>query len=145
MEPCHGVVATRYLAVPVSGLDELLRNNQHYAASFEAGELPRLPARKLAVVTCMDARLDVHAMLGLKEGDAHVIRNAGGVVTDDVVRSLELSRALGTEEVVLILHTDCAARNGNLEEDVRTEVAQIGGRARGLIYDVANGRLREVS
>jgi carbonic anhydrase len=107
--------------------------------------LPPSPAKKLAVVTCMDARLNVERILGLSEGDAHVIRNAGALVTDDVRRSLEASRALGTEEVVLILHTDCAVRNGNLEEDVRAGVAEVGGRVRGLIYDVGTGHLREVS
>src|SRR3954469_2931704 len=88
--------------------DELLRNNEAYSASFDKGELPLPPAKKLAVVACMDARLDVHAILGLEPGDAHVIRNAGGVVTDDEVRSLAISqRLLGTEEVILIHHTDC--------------------------------------
>lgn len=88
--------------------DELLRNNEAYAASFEHGDLPLPPAKKLAVVACMDARLDVHAILGLAPGDAHVIRNAGGVVTDDEIRSLAISqRLLGTEEIILIHHTDC--------------------------------------
>ena len=128
----------------MSGLDDLLRNNERYAADFDKDGLARPPLRKLAVVTCMDARLDVHAMLGLREGEAHVIRNAGGLITNDVRRSVELSRSLGAEEVVLILHTDCAVRDGDLEEDVRSGVAAIGGRVRGLIYDVATGRLREV-
>ena len=88
--------------------DELLANNEAYAASFEYGDLPLPPAKKLAVVACMDARLDVHAILGLKPGEAHVIRNAGGVVTDDEIRSLAISqRLLGTEEIILIHHTDC--------------------------------------
>jgi len=88
--------------------DELLRNNEAYAASFEHGHLPLPPGRKLAVVACMDARIDVHAILGLAPGDAHVIRNAGGVVTDDEIRSLAISqRLLGTEEIILIHHTDC--------------------------------------
>jgi len=88
--------------------DELLRNNEAYVASFEHGELPLPPGKKLAVVACMDARLDVHAILGLAPGDAHVIRNAGGVVTDDEIRSLAISqRLLGTEEIILIHHTDC--------------------------------------
>jgi carbonic anhydrase len=89
-------------------IDELLRNNEAYAASFEHGDLPLPPGKKLAVVACMDARLDVHAILGLAPGDAHVIRNAGGVVTDDEIRSLAISqRLLGTEEIILIHHTDC--------------------------------------
>src|SRR3954469_21047794 len=92
----------------MSAIDDALRNNQAYAASFEHGELPAPPAGRLAVVACMDARLDVHAILGLAPGEAHVIRNAGGVVTDDEVRSLAISqRLLGTEEVILIHHTDC--------------------------------------
>src|SRR5918995_1237578 len=92
----------------MSVTDELLRNNEAYAASFDKGDLPLPPARKLAVVACMDARLDVHAILGLGVGDAHVIRNAGGVVTEDEIRSLAISqRLLGTEEIMLIHHTDC--------------------------------------
>src|SRR3954467_6894442 len=88
--------------------DELLRNNEAYATSFDKGELPLPPAKKLAVVACMDARLDVAAILGLQPGDAHVIRNAGGGVTGDEIRSLAISqRLLGTEEIVLIHHTDC--------------------------------------
>src|SRR5437879_6277514 len=88
--------------------DELLPRNASYAASFSKGDLPLPPARKVAVVACMDARLDVHKILGLEEGDAHVIRNAGGVATDDAIRSLVISqRLLGTEEVILIHHTDC--------------------------------------
>ena len=87
--------------------DELLENNKAYAASF-GGELPLPPARHIAIVACMDARLDVYRVLGLQEGDAHVIRNAGGVVTDDEIRSLAISqRLLGTKEIVLIHHTDC--------------------------------------
>jgi carbonic anhydrase len=92
----------------MSTTDELLANNEAYVASFDKGDLPMPPGKKLAVVACMDARLDVHAMLGLHEGDAHVIRNAGGVVTDDGIRSLAISqRLLGTEEIILIHHTDC--------------------------------------
>jgi carbonic anhydrase len=88
--------------------DELLRNSEAYAASFDKGDLPMPPARKVAVVACMDARLNPYGLLGLQEGDAHVIRNAGGVVTDDEIRSLAISqRLLGTEEIILIHHTDC--------------------------------------
>lgn len=91
----------------MSVTDELLENNARYAESF-SGPLPLPPARKVAVVACMDARLDVYRILGLNEGDAHVIRNAGGVVTDDEIRSLAISqRLLGTEEIILIHHTDC--------------------------------------
>ena len=88
--------------------DEALNNNARYAENFDKGDLPLPPGRKLAVVACMDARLDVHRILGLEEGDAHVIRNAGGVVSDDAIRSLVISqRLLGTREIVLIHHTDC--------------------------------------
>jgi carbonic anhydrase len=92
----------------MSVTDELLENNEGYARAFDKGQLPLPPARKLAVLACMDARLHVSRILGLKEGDAHVIRNAGGAVTDDAIRSLAISqRLLGTEEIVLIHHTDC--------------------------------------
>ncbi len=92
----------------MSSTDELLANNESYAASLDKADLPLPPARKVAVVACMDARLNVYGMLGLTEGDAHVIRNAGGVVTDDEIRSLAISqRLLGTEEIILIHHTDC--------------------------------------
>jgi carbonic anhydrase len=92
----------------MSVTDQLIDNNRQYADSFDKGHLPMPPARKLAVLACMDARLDVHKILGLEEGDAHVIRNAGGVATDDAIRSLVISqRLLGTEEIVLIHHTDC--------------------------------------
>jgi carbonic anhydrase len=92
----------------VSVTDELLANNEAYSASFDKGELPLPPAKKVAVVACMDARVNPYGALGLHEGDAHVIRNAGGVITDDEIRSLAISqRLLGTEEIVLIHHTDC--------------------------------------
>jgi carbonic anhydrase len=92
----------------MSRTDELLGQAESYASGFTQGGLPMPPAKGLAVVACMDARLNVYGLLGLKEGDAHVIRNAGGVVTDDVVRSLTISqRLLGTSEIVLIHHTDC--------------------------------------
>ncbi len=87
---------------------DLLAANQAYASSFDKGDLALPPARKVAVLACMDARLDPAGALGLEEGDAHVIRNAGGVVTDDEIRSLAISqRLLGTEEIILIHHTDC--------------------------------------
>ena len=91
----------------MSVTDEYLANNEAYAASF-SGPLPLPPAKHVAVVACMDARLNVDAILGLQEGEAHVIRNAGGVVTDDEIRSLAISqRLLGTREIILIHHTDC--------------------------------------
>ena len=87
--------------------DELLENNANYAAGF-SGPLPLPPAKHLAVVACMDARLNVYGILGLAEGEAHVIRNAGGVVTEDVIRSLAISQwLLGTREIILVHHTDC--------------------------------------
>src|ERR1700704_5416466 len=92
----------------MSSTDELIANAEAYAASFDKGDLPLPPARKIAVLACMDARLNPYALLGLSEGDAHIIRNAGGVVTDDEIRSLSISqRLLGTEEIILIHHTDC--------------------------------------
>src|SRR5215210_5353484 len=92
----------------MSVTDDLLRNNEAYAERFDKGDIPLPPAKQLAVVACMDARLDVHGLLGLELGDAHVIRNAGGVVTEDEIRSLAISqRLLGTEEIILIHHTDC--------------------------------------
>lgn len=88
--------------------DELLTNADKYAASFDKGDLPLPPAKHIAIVACMDARLNVYGLLGLSEGDAHVIRNAGGIVTQDELRSLAISqRLLGTTEIVLIHHTDC--------------------------------------
>ena len=92
----------------MSVTDELLQNAKTYEASFDKGDLPMPPGRKVAIVACMDARLNAYGLLGLKEGDAHVIRNAGGVITDDEIRSLAISqRLLGTEEIILIHHTDC--------------------------------------
>jgi carbonic anhydrase len=92
----------------MSATDELLANNDKYVANFDKGNLPLPPGRKVAIVACMDARLSPYAALGLQEGDAHIIRNAGGVVTADQIRSLAISqRLLGTEEIILIHHTDC--------------------------------------
>ncbi len=134
----------------MSATDELLANNARYAEQF-TGPLPLPPAKGVAVIACMDARLNVYAILGLNEGEAHVIRNAGGVVTDDEIRSLAISqRLLGTREVILIHHSDCgmltftddgfkraiqddtgikptwsAEAFPNLEEDVRQSKARI--------------------
>ena len=92
----------------MSAIDDFVKNNEDYARNFDKGDLPLPPARKVAVVACMDARVNPYPILGLSEGDAHVIRNAGGVVTDDEIRSLAISqRLLGTEEIMLIHHTDC--------------------------------------
>jgi carbonic anhydrase len=135
----------------MSAIDQLLENAEHYADGFDKGDLPLPPAKRVAIVACMDARLNPSGLLGLSEGDAHVIRNAGGVITDDEIRSLAISqRLLGTEEIMLIHHTDCgmltfeddefrrqvqqetgikpawaAESFGDLEEDVRQSIARI--------------------
>jgi carbonic anhydrase len=162
----------------MSVTDELLANNARYAETF-SGPLPLPPARHIAVVACMDARLNVYGILGLNEGEAHVIRNAGGVVTDDEIRSLAISqRLLGTTEIILIHHTDCgmltftdddfkrsiqeetglkpqwaAEAFTDLEEDVRQSIRRIEASPfvtrheslRGFVFDVATGRLNEVT
>jgi carbonic anhydrase len=108
----------------VSQTDELLRNNEDYVARF-GGKLPMPPARHTAVLACMDARLNIYAMLGLREGDAHVIRNAGGVVSEDAIRSLVISqRLLGTREIILIHHTDCGMltfRDDEVKEQITAD------------------------
>ncbi len=108
----------------MSTTNDLLLNNREYARDFDQAGLPMPPARKVAIVACMDARLDVYRMLGLELGEAHVIRNAGGVVTDDVIRSLVISqRLLGTEEIVLIHHTDCGMLTFN-DDEVKDQIEQ---------------------
>ena len=106
-------------------IDEVLASNVSYAASFHATDLTAAPRRRLAVVACADARIDVHRILVLEEGDAHVIRNAGGVITDDVIRSLVISqRLLGTREVMLIHHTDCGMlkfRDDDFKDSIEAE------------------------
>ncbi len=107
----------------MAAIDDLLENNASYAASFDKGDAPLPPALGLAVVACMDARLDTHALLGMGVGDAHVIRNAGGVVTDDAIRSLTISqRLLGTTSVMLIHHTDCGMLTFR-DDDVKDAIA----------------------
>ena len=111
----------------MSVTDDLLQNAERYAASFDKGDLAMPPAKRVAVLACMDARLNPHALLGLAEGDAHVIRNAGGVVTDDEIRSLAISqRLLGTEEIILIHHTDCGMLTFN-DDGFRREIQQETG------------------
>jgi len=111
----------------MSATDELLANNEAYAASFHDADLPLPPAKKVAVVACMDSRLDVHGLLGLHVGDAHVIRNAGGVVTDDEIRSLVISqRKLATEEIILIHHTDCGMQTFT-DDELKRELEQETG------------------
>ena len=135
----------------MSVTDSLLANNAAYAASFDKAGLPLRPAKKVAIVACMDARLNVYGALGLREGDAHVIRNAGAVITNDEIRSLAISqRVLGTEEIIVIHHTDCGMRTfdddefrqaihdevgiepgwaavafGDLDDDVRRSISRI--------------------
>ena len=162
----------------MSVTDEYLASNARYAESF-TGPLPLPPSKGVAVIACMDARLNVYGILGLAEGDSHVIRNAGGVVTDDEIRSLAISqRLLGTTEVILIHHTDCgmltftddafkrsiqdetgikaawsAESFTDLAEDVRQSVARIKASPfvprrdaiRGFVFDVATGKLNEVT
>ena len=105
--------------------DDFLRNNADYAATSHVGGLPTPPAKQVAVVACMDSRMDIFALLGLKNGEAHIIRNAGGVVTDDVIRSLAISqRKLGTREIILIHHTECGMltfSDDELREQLRME------------------------
>ena len=108
-------------------IDELIRNNQAYADSFHTSGLPTQPRRQLAVVACMDSRIDLFAVLGLHNGDAHIIRNAGGVVTDDVMRSLIVSqRLLGTREVLVLQHTRCGLL-GLDEEELRDQLVRETG------------------
>ena len=121
--------ATAFGILPglMSAIDDVLRNNEAYAESFEHGELPAPPSGGLVVVACMDARIDVHAVLGLSEGDAHVLRNAGGVVTDDTIRSLAISqRMLGTEEILLMHHTRCGMQSFT-DEAFRAELEREAG------------------
>jgi carbonic anhydrase len=111
----------------VSNTDELLRNAEAYAAGFDQGDLPLPPARKVAVLACMDARVNPYGILGLREGDAHIIRNAGGVVTDDEIRSLAISqRLLGTEEIILVHHTDCGMLTFTDDEFKRSVQDDVG-------------------
>jgi carbonic anhydrase len=110
----------------MSVTDELIHNNESYGKSFAKGDLGMPPAKHVAVLACMDARLDVHKILGLHEGEAHVIRNAGGVATDDAIRSLTISqRLLGTNEIILIHHTDCGMltfKDDDLKKKIQSEV-----------------------
>ena len=106
----------------MSSTDAFVANSEQYAAGFDKGDLPLPPASHTAVVACMDARLNPYGVLGLSEGDAHVIRNAGGVVTDDVIRSITISqRLLGTNEIILIHHTDCGMLTFH-DDDVKAQI-----------------------
>ena len=172
----HGRRIVSWTVVTVT--DGYLANNAHYAKSFD-GPLPLPPSKHVAVLACMDARIDVYRVLGINEGESHVIRNAGGVVTDDAIRSLAISqRLLGTTEIILIHHTDCgmltftdddfkrtiqdetgvkppwsAEAFPDLAEDVRQSLQRIENSpfvtkhtsARGFVFDVATGKLDEVT
>lgn len=158
----------------MSATDQLVSNNSAYAAAFALAELPAAPRLRVAIVACMDARLDPARALGFAEGDAHVIRNAGGVVTDDVIRSLAISQHyLRTEGIVFLHHTRCGMQTfteeefapaglkppwpartfTDLEEDVRESIRLVlespfierKESVRGFVYEVETGRVREVS
>lgn len=108
-------------------IDRIIAANREYSATFGASSRPVRPRRRLAVVACMDSRMDLFALLGLEVGDAHVIRNAGGIVTDDVIRSLCLSqRLLGTRQIVLVHHTDCGLEGVDDEEFSATLEEEVG-------------------
>ena len=159
-------------------VDDLLRNADRYSRVFTAGDLATPPALKLAIVSCMDSRIDLFSLLGLHLGEAHVIRNAGGLVTEDVLRSLALSQALlGTRELVVIQHTGCGLHGdervlreqvvaatgaeppeplgafADVDASVRRQIELLraapqlvsGAAARGFVYEVETGRLREVT
>jgi carbonic anhydrase len=161
-----------------SHTEDLLRNAERYSRVFTAGELPTPPALKLAIVACMDSRIDLFSLMGLHLGEAHVIRNGGGIVTDDVLRSLALSQSLlGTREVIVIQHTQCGLHGeedelrakvtdacgaeppwplgafSDVDESVRAQLDRLasekcliaGSSARGFVYEVETGRLREVA
>jgi carbonic anhydrase len=111
----------------MTATDELLKNAEKHAEGFDKGNLPMPPAKKLAIVACMDARVNPYPIFGLELGDAHVIRNAGGVVTDDEIRSLAISqRLLGTEEIILMHHTDCGMLTFN-DEEFRRQIQEDTG------------------
>jgi carbonic anhydrase len=159
----------------VSETDRLVENSRAYSEAFAKSDLPRAPARKVAVVACMDARLDPARVLGLEEGDAHVIRNPGGIVGDHEIRALAISQHLmGTEEIVVLQHTDCGMQGFSDEEFAARLEADAGARpdwaaggdldlqaslaritespfipskasVRGFVFDVATGELREVT
>lgn len=129
--------------------DELIERNAAYAESFADGGLPAAPGRKLAVLTCMDARIDVFKMLGLEIGDAHVIRNAGGLATEDALRSLTISHhLLGTEELVVIHHTNCGMvtmREEDVKKKIKAETGTLPPFSLGAHSDLEEGLRRAVS
>ena len=132
----------------MSVTDEYLENNARYAAQFN-GPLPMPPGKGVAVVACMDARLNVYAILGLQEGEAHVIRNAGGVITDDEIRSLAISqRLLGTHEIILIHHTDCGMltfTDDRFKQDIQDETGIKPGWAAESFHDLDTDVLQSIA
>jgi carbonic anhydrase len=111
----------------MSAIDDLLPNAAAYATAFDQGDLPLAPARRLAILACMDSRMDLFGLLGLREGDAHMLRNAGGLVTDDAIRSLAISqRAMGTRAIMLIHHTNCGMLNYDDEAFKRSIFEETG-------------------
>ncbi len=133
----------------MSVVDRLLDNAGRYAQGFDKGALPKPPRTGVAVLACMDARLNPYGLLGLEEGDAHVIRNAGGMATDDVIRSLMISqRLLGTEEVIVIQHTDCgmlSLQGDELSEQIRRETGVQPPFALEALTDVEEGVRQSVA
>ena len=125
---------TTWNSVAVNTIDELIKNNEDFAKGFDNAGLGPEPRKKLVVLTCMDARIDPAAMLGLELGDAHVLRNAGGVISDDVVRSLTLSQSLlGTVEIMIVQHTECGL-HGLREDELRAEIARDTGKEPGFPF-----------
>ena len=143
-------------------IDDLLENARRWQRDFRHGDLPILPARRLAVLACMDARLPVFQVLGLEPGEAHVIRNAGGLATEDALRSIAVSQGIGTEDVIVVHHTDCGVcrmddeelaaldATRDVEENVRITLRKLRGvvappaTVRGFVYEVETGPLREI-
>jgi carbonic anhydrase len=127
MRQCGQFLPISAQEATVSATDELLKNAEKHAEGFDKGDLPMPPAKKVAIVACMDARVNPYPIFGLELGDAHVIRNAGGVVTDDEIRSLAISqRLLGTEEVILMHHTDCGMLTFN-DDEFRRQIQEETG------------------
>ena len=133
----------------MSVIDDVLDKNAKYAESFAEGDLPAAPGRKLAVLTCMDARIDVFKMLGLENGDAHVIRNAGGLATEDALRSLTISHhLLGADELVVIHHTNCGMvtmREEDVKKKIQSETGTLPPFSLGAHSDLEEGLRRAVS
>jgi carbonic anhydrase len=133
-------------------IDELFANSRGHESRFK-GPRALIPARHVAIVTCMDSRIDTFAIFGLESGEAHILRNAGGIVTDDVLRSLVLSqRLLQTREIILMHHTDCGMKFDDVDEAVRTAIRRVREHpflphrdVRGFVYEVEHGRVREVT